>query len=166
MVQKIEKPKITLKGIEYTIGEEYEFSDDGEKWWRFKLIGFSIPNANPFIAQVTKDVKFFYNQIREIDEEEYDNDTSVHEIAMISSIISNTICKKLYKKVQEEGYGYTVTNNLIASWAVEFYNLHINTNWVEVLEDLTLEPLSPKTKILACWDDVVVDFAKYKLKEY
>lgn len=87
----------------------------------------------------------------------------VKEIAQISAIMSSEIYEDLYKKRRSE--------QLIALWAIEFYNkfeVETKTNWEEILEEGYFPKSNNfrigKTMDLNCWDDVVIDYAYYKLE--
>lgn len=89
------------------------------------------------------------------------------EVAAISAVISNTIFNKAYEFFNNNGMGgYIFTTYEIAAWAVEFEELHRNTNWEQVLEN-GFKNLSQEFKQqIICWDDAVMDFAHHKFEEF
>lgn len=89
----------------------------------------------------------------------------IKDVAMVSAIIADHITKKLYEQVQKQGHGYIVTMETIAEWALEFVKKHKNTNWEDALEK-GIKPLSNTFGEIICWDDAVIDFAFFKLKEF
>lgn len=85
----------------------------------------------------------------------------IKEIAMISAIISNVIFDKLYEKTD---IGYIAVTDMIADWAIEFFEKHKDTNWGDVM-DGTMKPLSTVMNNIICWDDCIMDFAEYKFSQ-
>lgn len=85
------------------------------------------------------------------------------DYGMVAAIIADNIFKGLYDK---QGQGYIQAADTIADWAMEFIKKHENTNWEDVLFNISLKPLSKEMAAneMICWDDAVIDFAHYKLE--
>jgi len=90
----------------------------------------------------------------------------IHEVGMISAIISDAVLKSLYKKIQGNGHGFIATVDEISLWAQEFLKTYKNTDWEKVLDGDYLKPKSKKMKSIICWDDAVIDFAYHKLEKF
>jgi hypothetical protein len=88
------------------------------------------------------------------------------EVGMTASIMADFISEQLYTKMKSKDMAYIATHEQIASWAIEFVDKHLKTNWEEVL-DGGLEPLSIecKNRSIICWDDCVIDYAFFKLEQ-
>ena len=80
--------------------------------------------------------------------------------------------QEIYKKNNEEWGvgGYMDTLSVFSTWAMEFEEEFRDTDWEELLFDDTGENYKARSKkfdgLLACWDDVVMDYAQHKLENY
>lgn len=82
------------------------------------------------------------------------------EIAHIAVIMGdNEIVNRLY----DPSYGYIFITEVIAKWALEFYDKYKDVNWENILEenDGLIFP-----KHVMCWDDAIIWFVEEKIKEY
>ena len=82
------------------------------------------------------------------------------EIAHIAVIMTdNEIVNDLY----DSKLGYVNTTELVAKWALEFYNMYRNVNWEDILENNDGKVFP--TNVIS-WDDAIIWFAHKKLKEH
>lgn len=148
----IEDYKRRLHNVNEILEKSSNLSDD-KKVARLKT---KAAEYRTFIAELEREIK---NSPRT-----YSKDEAI-EIGMISAIISDVIFKELYEK---HDIGYIAASDTIGQWAVEFFEKHKDANWEEVLNN-GMNVLSEKFKgteggKFICWDDVVIDFAYFKLE--